>query len=57
MIKLIYFKMRALAEAPQILRRCYDIDYEYMGKEDGCCRIDLLQRIRTLLCRRFLDPL
>ena len=39
MIKLIYFKMRALAEAPQILRRCYDIDYEYMGKEDGCCRI------------------
>ena len=30
MIKLIYFKMRALAEAPQMLMRCYNVDYEYV---------------------------
>ena len=34
MIKLIYFKMRALAEAPQMLMRCYDIDYEYVMSWD-----------------------
>ena len=34
MIKLIYFKMRALAEAPQMLMRCYNIDYEYVMSWD-----------------------
>ena len=34
MIKLIYFKMRALAEAPQMLMRCYKIDYEYVMSWD-----------------------
>ena len=34
MIKLIYFKIRALAEAPQMLMRCYDIDYEYVMSWD-----------------------
>lgn len=34
MIKLIYFKMRALAEAPQMLMRCYEIDYEYVMSWD-----------------------
>ena len=29
-LKLIYFKMRALAEAPQMLMHCYDIDYQYL---------------------------
>ena len=30
MIKPIYFKIRALAEAPRMLMRCCDIDYEYV---------------------------
>ena len=34
MIKLIYFKMRALAEAPQMLMRCYNVDYEYVMSWD-----------------------
>ena len=34
MIKLVYFKMRALAEAPQMLMRCYGIDYEYLMSWD-----------------------
>ena len=34
MIKLIYFKMRALAEAPQMIMRCYKIDYEYVMSWD-----------------------
>ena len=29
-LKLVYFKMRALAEAPQMLMRCNDIKYEYV---------------------------
>lgn len=29
-LKLVYFKMRALAEAPQMLMRCNHIDYEYV---------------------------
>ena len=29
-IKLIYFKMRALAEAPQMLMRCNNIKYQYL---------------------------
>ena len=29
-LKLIYFKMRALAEAPQMLMHCYDIDCQYL---------------------------
>ena len=29
-LKLVYFKMRALAEAPQMLMRCYNIDYDYL---------------------------
>ena len=29
-LKLVYFKMRALAEAPQMLMRCHDIDYDYL---------------------------
>ncbi|MCH1515099.1 MAG: glutathione S-transferase family protein [Alphaproteobacteria bacterium] len=29
-LKLIYFKMRALAEAPQLLMRCNKIDYDYL---------------------------
>ena len=34
MLKLIYFKMRALAEAPQMLMRCYQVDYEYVMSWD-----------------------
>ena len=34
MLKLIYFKMRALAEAPQMLMRCYNVDYEYVMSWD-----------------------
>lgn len=34
MIKLIYFKMRALAEAPQMLMKQYKIDYEYIMSWD-----------------------
>ena len=34
MIKLIYFKMRGLAEAPQMLMRCYNVDYEYVMSWD-----------------------
>ena len=34
MIKLVYFKMRALAEAPQMLMQCYGIDYEYLMSWD-----------------------
>jgi glutathione S-transferase len=30
LLKLIYFKMRALAEAPQMLMRCNNIEYEYL---------------------------
>ena len=30
MLKLIYFKMRALAEAPQMLMHCNNIQYEYL---------------------------
>ena len=30
MLKLIYFKMRALAEAPQMLMHCYQVDYQYI---------------------------
>ena len=30
MIKLIYFKMRALAEAPQMFMRSYGIEYKYL---------------------------
>ena len=33
-LKLIYFKMGALAEAPQMLMRCYDIPYEYQMSWD-----------------------
>ena len=33
-LKLIYFKMRALAEAPQMLMQCYDIDYQYLMSWD-----------------------
>ncbi len=34
MLKLVYFKMRALAEAPQMLMSCYNIDYEYVMSWD-----------------------
>ena len=34
MVKLIYFKMRALAEAPQMLMQCYNVDYEYVMSWD-----------------------
>ena len=34
MLKLIYFKMRALAEAPQMLMRCYQVDYQYVMSWD-----------------------
>ena len=34
MLKLIYFKMRALAEAPQMLMRCYNVDYQYIMSWD-----------------------
>ncbi|MDC1351194.1 glutathione S-transferase family protein [Oceanospirillaceae bacterium] len=30
LLKLIYFKMRALAEAPQMLMHCNNIEYEYL---------------------------
>ena len=33
-LKLVYFKMRALAEAPQMLMRCYGIDYQYVMSWD-----------------------
>lgn len=29
-LKLVYFKMRALAEAPQMLMRCHNIEYDYL---------------------------
>ena len=29
-LKLVYFKMRALAEAPQMLMRCHHISYDYL---------------------------
>ena len=29
-LKLVYFKMRALAEAPQMLMRCNGIEYDVM---------------------------
>ena len=34
MLKLIYFKMRALAEAPQMLMHCYQVDYQYIMSWD-----------------------
>ena len=34
MIKLVYFKMRALAEAPQMLMRAYGIEYTYLMSWD-----------------------
>ena len=34
MLKLIYFKMRALAEAPQMLMQCYQVDYQYVMSWD-----------------------
>ena len=34
MLKLIYFKMRALAEAPQMLMQCYQVDYQYIMSWD-----------------------
>lgn len=34
MLKLVYFKMRALAEAPQMLMRCNNINYEYVMSWD-----------------------
>ena len=34
MIKLVYFKMRALAEAPQMLMRPYGIEYTYLMSWD-----------------------
>jgi len=34
MLKLIYFKMRALAEAPQMLMQCYQVEYQYVMSWD-----------------------
>ena len=34
MLKLVYFKMRALAEAPQLLMNCCGINYEYIMSWD-----------------------
>lgn len=33
-LKLIYFKMRALAEAPQMLMRCHGIEHQYLMSWD-----------------------
>ena len=34
MLKLVYFKMRALAEAPQLLLEYSDLEYEYLMSWD-----------------------
>ena len=53
-LKLIYFKMRALAEAPQMLMQCYDIDYQYLMSWDHFD--DVWANVKPKICLLYTSP-